>query len=43
MISANCGGSNGSRVQLWKIELQKFADETGLTISVSHYPPGTLK
>jgi hypothetical protein len=37
------GGSNGSRVRLWKVELQKFADETGLTIAVRHYPPGTSK
>lgn len=43
MITADGGGSNGSRVRLWKIELQKFADETGLTISVCHYPPGTSK
>jgi Rhodopirellula transposase DDE domain len=40
-ITADCGGSNGSRVRLWKVELQKFADETGLTIKVRHYPPGT--
>src|SRR5271155_5713973 len=43
MISADGGGSNGSRVRLWKGELQKFADETGLTIVVRHYPPGTSK
>jgi hypothetical protein len=43
MITADGGGSNGSRVRLWKIELQKLADETGLTISVCHYPPGTSK
>ena len=43
MITADGGGSNGSRVRLWKVELQKFADETGLTISVCHYPPGTSK
>jgi hypothetical protein len=42
-ITADCGGSNGSRVRLWKVELQKFADETGLTIKVRHYPPGTSK
>jgi anthranilate/para-aminobenzoate synthase component II len=42
-ITADCGGSNGSRVRLWKIELQKLADETGLTIYVCHYPPGTSK
>ncbi len=39
-ITADCGGSNGSRVRLWKVELQKLADETGLTIKVRHYPPG---
>jgi hypothetical protein len=43
MITADGGGSNGSRVRLWKLELQKFADETGLTIGVCHYPPGTSK
>jgi hypothetical protein len=43
MITADCGGSNGYRVRLWKIELQKLADETGLEISVCHFPPGTSK
>ena len=43
LIPADCGGSNGARVRLWKVELQKLADETGLTISVCHYPPGTSK
>ena len=43
MITADGGGSNGSRVRLFKIELQKLADETGLTIQVCHYPPGTSK
>ena len=43
LITADGGGSNGARVRLWKIELQKFADETGLVISVSHLPPGTSK
>ena len=43
MISADGGWSNGSRVRLWKVQLQKFADETGLTINVCHYPPGTSK
>ena len=43
LITADCGGSNGARVRLWKVELQKLADETGLTISVCHYPPGTSK
>jgi hypothetical protein len=42
-ITADCGGSNGARVRLWKVELQKLADETGLTITVRHYPPGTSK
>ncbi len=42
-ITADGGGSNGSRLRLWKLELQKFADETGLTIKVRHYPPGTSK
>jgi hypothetical protein len=43
LITADCGGSKGARVRLWKVELQKLADETGLTISVCHYPPGTSK
>jgi len=43
LITADSGGSNGARVRLWKWELQKLADETGLTISVSHLPPGTSK
>ena len=43
MITADGGGSNGSRVRLWKVELQKLADETGLAIGVCHYPPGTSK
>lgn len=43
LITADCGGSNGARVRLWKLELQKLADETGLTIEVHHYPPGTSK
>jgi hypothetical protein len=42
-ITADCGGSNGARVRLWKVELQKLADETGLIIKVRHYPPGTSK
>lgn len=42
-ITADCGGSNGARVRLWKVELQMFADETGLIIKVRHYPPGTSK
>jgi len=43
MITADGGGSNGSRVRLWKVELQKLADEIGLTFQVCHYPPGTSK
>ena len=42
-ITADGGGSNASRSRLFKLELQKFSDETGLTITVSHYPPGTSK
>src|SRR6516225_4868997 len=40
VITADCGGSNGSRVKLWKRELQRFANETGLQITVTHLPPG---
>lgn len=43
MITADCGGSNGRRNRLWKTELQRFADEVGLTIFVRHFPPGTSK
>jgi len=43
LISADGGGSNGSRVRLWKWELQRLADETGLSITVCHSPPGTSK
>lgn len=43
LITADCGGSNGYRVRLWKVELQRFANETGLTINVCHFPPGTSK
>ena len=43
LITADGGGSNGSRLRLWKLELQKFADETGLSVSVCHFPPGTSK
>ena len=42
-ITADCGGSNGARVRLWKVELQRLADETGLVLRVHHYPPGTSK
>jgi len=43
LITADSGGSNGVRVRLWKRELQKLADETGLEISICHLPPGTSK
>ena len=43
LITADAGGSNGSRLRLWKLELQKLADETGLRIAVCHFPPGTSK
>ena len=43
LVSADGGGSNGSRNRLWKMSLQSFADETGLSITVRHYPPGTSK
>jgi Rhodopirellula transposase DDE domain len=42
-ITADCGGSNGVRLRLWKRELQRFADETGLVVTVVHLPPGTSK
>lgn len=42
-ITADCGGSNGNRTRLWKVELQHLADETGLELAVSHFPPGTSK
>jgi hypothetical protein len=42
-ITADGGGSNGTRVRLWKVELQKLADATGLTLHIHHYPPGTSK
>ena len=43
LITADGGGSNGSRTRLWKVELQKLADDLGIPISVSHFPPGTSK
>jgi hypothetical protein len=43
LITADCGGSNGYRVRLWKVELQKLATEIQKTINVSHFPPGTSK
>jgi len=42
-ITADCGGSNGNRTKLWKTELQRLADHTGLQIQVCHFPPGTSK
>jgi hypothetical protein len=41
VITADCGGSNGPQLKLWKRELQRFANETGLKINVAHLPPGT--
>ena len=43
LITADCGGSNGYRVRLWRRELQKLADEENLSIQVCHFPPGTSK
>jgi hypothetical protein len=43
LITADAGGSNSARSRLWKVELQRFADRSGLAISVSHFPPGTSK
>jgi hypothetical protein len=43
LITADGGGSNGSRLRLWKVELQKLADETELCLSICHFPPGTSK
>jgi hypothetical protein len=43
LITADSGGSNSSRNRLWKLELQRFADETGMIIEVCHFPPGTSK
>jgi hypothetical protein len=43
LITADAGGSNGWRLRLWKLELQKLADETGLAMTVCHFPPGTSK
>lgn len=42
-ITADCGGGNGNRTRLWKLELQQLADATGLQICVCHFPPGTSK
>jgi transposase len=43
LVTADAGGSNGSRLRLWKVELQHLANELGMEISVSHFPPGTSK
>ena len=43
LITADAGGSNGPRLRLWKVQLQKLADQTGLRIAVCHFPPGTSK
>jgi hypothetical protein len=43
VITADAGGSNGSRLRLWKVELQKLANDTALSLSVCHFPPGTSK
>jgi len=43
LITADAGGSNGARLRLWKVEVQNFADETSLQITVCHFPPGTSK
>jgi len=43
LICADSGGSNGYRTRLWKVELQRLADETGLDVTVCHLPPGTSK
>jgi hypothetical protein len=43
VITADCGGSNGPQLKLWKRELQRFANETGLKVTVNHLPPGTSK
>jgi Rhodopirellula transposase DDE domain len=43
LVTADCGGSNGYTVRLWKLELQKLADDTGLEVAVCHFPPGTSK
>ena len=43
LVTADCGGSNGYRVRAWKTALQRFADESGLRVTVAHFPPGTSK
>ena len=42
-VTADCGGGNGNRTRLWKTELQRLADDTGLKIDICHFPPGTSK
>ncbi len=43
LLTADGGGSNGYRTRLWKLKLQKFADDSGLRLTIAHYPPGTSK
>ena len=43
LVTADGGGSNGSRSRLWKVELQRFSSESGLRVEVCHFPPGTSK
>jgi hypothetical protein len=43
LITADCGGSNGNRVRLWRLQLQRLADELGMEVQVCHFPPGTSK
>ncbi|HEX9584983.1 MAG TPA: ISAzo13 family transposase [Gammaproteobacteria bacterium] len=43
LVTADCGGSNGNRTRLWKLELQRLANEIGIPITVCHFPPGTSK
>jgi hypothetical protein len=43
LICADSGGSNGYRIRLWKVELQRWVNETGRDVTVCHYPPGTSK
>ena len=43
LIAADCGGSNGDRVRLWKVALPRFADETRIALQLRHLPPGTSK
>jgi hypothetical protein len=43
LITADCGGSNGYRVRLWRVQLQRLVDELGFAVQVCHFPPGTSK